>query len=153
LSDGRAKVSDVELERIAWTHCPPGAEAAMFHGPFVYLKGGESAFAMTLSCFGTEEPTPGYYAAAAKAAEGDQFLDHHRLLDGWDIFPKSGGVYWEARNVALSRPSADAFEFQDMLAHYSLTHELAALQPAPGERSELLAALTCSSHAESGTAP
>lgn len=70
LSDGRAKVSDVELERIAWTHCPPGAEAAMFHGPFVYLKGGESAFAMTLSCFGTEEPTPRVLCGCREGCRG-----------------------------------------------------------------------------------
>ena len=151
LKRGLAMITDAELEQIAWRRCPAGSAAALFHGAFVYVAAGQPAFAMTLSCFGTEEPTPGFDEAMQRAQADDIISEPTRLLDGWVASPSLGDPdYWEIRNIALFRWRGSTFEYEDMLGHYSESEALARIQPTPGERSELIAALSCSTRAEWG---
>ena len=152
LNAGLAEITDARLEELAWRRCPSGSEAALFHGPFVHVKqGGESSFAMVLSCFGVEEPVPGFAAAAARESAGMMGSEAERLIDGWDFAGMEN--YWEVSNVVLFSRSGGGFEYLDVLAHFSRDRARLGYTQPIGYRSELQAAVSCALEAQWGEAP
>jgi hypothetical protein len=151
LEAGLADVTNAQLEQLAWRRCPAGSEAALFHAPFVHVSREESSFAMVLTCFGVEEPVPGFAAAAARENAGMMGHESDRLIDGWDYI--GIGDYWEARNVVLFSRRGGAFAYRDVLAHFSRDRALADYVKQPGQQSELEAALSCTFAAQRGEAP
>lgn len=152
LEAGLADVTDAQLEQVAWRRCPAGSGAALFHAPFVHVsRGDESSFAIVLTCFGVEEPVPGFSAAAARETAGMMGHESDRLIDGWDYI--GIGDYWEARNVVLFTRRVGAFEYRDVLAHFSRDRARAAYAEQPGQQSELEAALSCTFAALRGEVP